>query len=82
MTAREAWKILYRRLRVARREMAKATNDTLIYGTGGVMFPADVRDPYHIPLWQLVSGAEVKKTVDMETLSKDLYGINLSSLFK
>ena len=53
MTAREAWKIYYRMIRVARREALKATMDMVFYGTGAVMIPGNSDDPKHIPFADL-----------------------------
>lgn len=50
MTARKAWKVYYRKVRVVRRETLKATIDTVLYGTGVVLIPSDGGDPKHIPI--------------------------------
>lgn len=43
------WKAAYRLLRISRREMEKAANDVMIFGTGVVLVPKDGSDPRHIP---------------------------------
>ena len=49
MTAREYWRVVYRMIRIARRETLKAAMDTMIYGTGAVYIPANGDDPRHVP---------------------------------
>ena len=51
--AKAIWKVLYRALRVARREGNKAAMDVLLYGTGAVFFPSDGADPRHVPIEQI-----------------------------
>ena len=48
--ARQWWKIVYRRMRVSRRESLKAMRDVMTYGTGAVMIPSDGSPPYHVPV--------------------------------
>jgi len=50
MTAREAWNIYYRYIRVTRRENAKAHRDLMKLGTGIVFYPNNGDDPKRIPV--------------------------------
>ena len=48
-TPRALWKWLYRYKRVELREMEKAHTDTMLFGTGLILYPDD-DDPKYIPL--------------------------------
>ena len=41
MTARQWWKLSYRKLRIARREALKAADDMMLFGTGVVYISQD-----------------------------------------
>jgi hypothetical protein len=47
---KQEWKIVYRKLRIARREAIKAAADMMMYGTGAVMVPNDGGEVKHIPI--------------------------------
>jgi hypothetical protein len=51
---REQWHRVYRSLRVARRELAKAELDGMVYGSGFVRIPID-GDVQHVPLAEALS---------------------------
>lgn len=51
---RAAWKVLYRLLRICRRESAKAAKDFVIFGIGAVMFDPTLPDCIrHVPIEEL-----------------------------
>jgi hypothetical protein len=54
MTARDQWKILYRAIRVARREARKVAIDVMVYGTGVLYVPNNGDDIYRVEPWRVV----------------------------
>lgn len=56
MTPREKWKFEYRLMRICRREMNKAMEDVMHFGTGAVLFDKTISDGVrHIPLTELMA---------------------------
>lgn len=54
MTARQRWKVWYRKYRIIRRESAKASIDMILFGTGFVMIVPEPDFVRHVPIQQII----------------------------